>query len=86
VPPRPPPQLCTKVEREIKHSIKTEIIFNNCIVDEIFLQNLSKSPAEPQGCADHSLNTTGLESGRLVGRLSSAQLGCNNVLSFAAQQ
>jgi hypothetical protein len=52
-------------------------MFNDCIIDEICLQNLSKSPSEPQGFADHSLHTTRLESGGLVRWLSSAQLGCN---------
>jgi hypothetical protein len=41
-------------------------MFNDCIIEEIFSQNLSKSPAEPQGFAEHSWNTTWLESDRLV--------------------
>jgi len=66
--------------------LKRKIKFNDCIVDEIFLQNLSKSPAESQGFAEHNLNTPGLESGRLGRRLSIAQLGCNNVLFSAVQR
>jgi hypothetical protein len=44
-------------------------MFNDCIIDEICLQNFSKSPAEPQGFADHGLHTTRLENDRLFRRM-----------------